>query len=443
MHTPRPHSSAHPAPHEHPPGRVLRPIPTHGGADKGHRTSEGTNATHAGRLGALAHPRRRGYHNSVQTLECQIGLIGLLCLVSPACSDRQRPTDVNDASTKAGASTIDAPASRDVRDQRDAADVALGDAPRASDATDGNGGPVARSGSFEVDACAGIDGIPEPCAWRYEFNEQRCTRENPCSKLVVFYAGGDQDCARYDGIITNFVDAGYIATCLQLFQTSNASGQEPYHEEAARVDLVLRAVVSSAMARAVWSGQALLISGVSHGATAPVIAMARTKLDEATAWRGTRTTGACFFDGVYDIAAWDAFLGTRAIGGRQCVLPVPHSRVVGRYYNTVPREHSCSNDLCACDPDHSVDMDTDSVVNVPAANYAIADWKLIECGSAGAACTVDITPAEPIRALCTNIAASPDHACTFESLPNASHVACARTNTHSCISWFDELIAQQ
>lgn len=293
------------------------------------------------------------------------------------------------------------------------------------------------AGTIDVLACKGVDGIDQKCSFRYQFDPQVCSTSNPCDKLVVFWGGGEMDCSKYDPILKAWSDAGYFATCVILFEDSDAAGLEPYFKEATRVDLSLRSVVD--FGKAVWNGKDLMLAGISHGATAPVIAMARTAIDDAAQWKGTRKTAACFFDGAYDVAATDELLGTGNDGG-VCNAPVPHARVVGRYYSSAPIVHSCANNKCACDPDHSPDMDQDSITGVAPSNFAVKQWKLIECGSAMDPCTQDILPKAPIDALCNLIDGSPDHSCVLDPMPNASHGTCAGpTGAAKCISWFDTL----
>ncbi len=292
------------------------------------------------------------------------------------------------------------------------------------------------TGTVDIASCKGVDGIDQSCSFRYLFDPSKCSAASPCDKLVVFWGGGEMDCSKYDPILQAWSGAGYFATCVVLFEDSDGAGLEPYYKEAPRVDLSLRAVVG--FGKAVWSGKDLLLAGISHGASAPVIAMARTAIDEAAEWKGSRKTGGCFYDGTYDVAATDAFLGTGNNGG-VCVAPVPHARIVGRYYSTGPLVHSCVNNKCACDSDHSPDMDQDSISDVTPASFSVRRWKLIECGSSMDPCTQDILPGAPIEALCGNIDASPDHSCEFDSMPNAGHGTCAATGASRCIQWFDAL----
>jgi hypothetical protein len=285
--------------------------------------------------------------------------------------------------------------------------------------TGGNGGAPASAGTVDVAACNGIDGIAQQCSWRYSFDPAQCSPASPCDKLVAYYAGGGQDCSSYDGIMQAFASAGYVATCILLDQT-------------------LKSIADSPITQAVWSGRDLLIAGVSHGATAPVIAMARTTLDDGAHWHGSRKTAGCFYDGIYDIGAIDQLLGTGDAGG-QCLAPVPHARILGRYYPTAPLVHACSNDKCFCDPDHNPKMDEDTISAVAASAFSLARFKLIECGSATPPCTGDIVPKAPIDTLCAAIDAGAAHSCELDPMPNETHLSCAGVGTGKCIGWFDAL----
>jgi hypothetical protein len=58
--------------------------------------------------------------------------------------------------------------------------------------------------------------------------------------------------------------------------------------------------------------------------------MARTSINDGAEWKGTRKTGACFYDGAYDVRATDGLLGFNAVDAspeHSCVLdPMPNSR---------------------------------------------------------------------------------------------------------------------
>jgi len=298
------------------------------------------------------------------------------------------------------------------------------------------------SADVEVPSCGGLNESAETCEVHYRYDASRCTRGAPCTKLALFFAGGDQNCAAasYRNVVSAYVDAGYVAACLEIFETSVATGLVPYAQEAERVDRVLRAALD--LLRGPWSGEHLLVTGISHGATAPVIAAARTTLDDA--WHGTGRTAACFYDGVYDIGALDAFVGTSGGDGGPCgaLTILPHERAVGRYYGAAgPLLHACTNQKCFCDPRHAPAMDTDTIVTVSPRELAIKTWKLIECGSAMAACNQDVIPGAPVAALCTQIrtGSADGYSCDYDSMPSDSHLRCHETGVSKCLSWFDAL----
>ncbi len=370
-------------------------------------------------------------------------LVGF-CL-SVACSSSAPGDPVQDASTSEASTpaleggpppgeSSDAGADRST----DAATPAITDAGGSTDRGDaGDAANLAASGIITVPTCTGLGGIAESCSFRYLFDPAVCSPARPCNKLVAFYAGGDQNCAGpgYTKVLKAYAAAGYVAACLEIFETSEGSGKEPYFKEADRVDAVLTSYL--AYARPAWTGEHLLISGISHGATAPVTAMARTTRDNA--WKGSVTTGACFYDGIYDINAEDELMATGADGG-QCTAILSHARVVGRYYPSRPLVHSCGNNKCACDPQHAPEMDTDSITAVAPAELAIKKWKLIECGSATPTCAGDVVPAGPIQALCKNIrdnGAASGHECTDDAMPNDTHLVCHHTGIDRCLAWFD------
>ena len=77
--------------------------------------------------------------------------------------------------------------------------------------------------------------------------------------LMVRGSASDQD--RAVGIA---LDAG-----INYFDTAEGSGTAPYVDEAARIDLAVREATTGPWARAYWTGDDLLLEGISHGATAP------------------------------------------------------------------------------------------------------------------------------------------------------------------------------
>ncbi len=185
----------------------------------------------------------------------------------------------------------------------------------------------------------------------------------------------------------------------------------------------MKAVTTSAWAARYWTGESLLFAGISHGATAPPIVMARTALDDQPSWKGTKKTAACFFDGSMDQAATSQFLTTNA-----CTAPVSYQRWNARY---------CGSGATSCDLATNAKAQADTITGVAPDAYAIRSWKIIECGSGSPPCTSDILPAPAQQATCTKIDSGPLHTCTFESMPDGSHLTCFGQAYDRCAAWFD------
>ena len=303
--------------------------------------------------------------------------------------------------------------------------------------------PTPSQGQTTLQSCSGMNGVSEPCYWRYEYNANACAG-GACSKMVIFFSGGEMNCddsygnsnTVYGKILDSYAQNGYVAVCAGTFITNKGGQSTPYSQEVSRVDALVKDIRASADIRNAWNGQQLLFSGVSHGATAPVIAMAQTTLDDQATWKGTKTTGACFLDGMYDPVTADTFLQA---GTPRAQCDALHtSTACARYFNT-------PNFCPAVTRSNSVAAQ-DTIVNTNPSVFAISNWKLVECGSALSACGVpgnptagDVLPAGPIQQLCANIQGTPQRSCTFGSLPDQSHQMCAGTpqGINECQGWFD------
>ena len=288
----------------------------------------------------------------------------------------------------------------------------------------------ATSGQIVVDACLGLTGVSESCT--LVTNASACAKAK-CSKLAVVFSGGEQGCvsgAGYGKVLAGYAAKGYAAVCINYFDTAIGSGAAPYIDEADRIDLAVKEATTGAWARAYWSGEHLLLEGISHGATAPVILMARTALEEQPHWRGSKYTAGCFFDGSYDQVATANLLKTGAAGVTPCTTPVSYTRGLERYCGAGATEATC--DLSA-----KPKAKSDTITNAPPAAFAIKDFKMFECGSALPACTGDIIPGAPISQLCQALADSPGHTCSFVSLPSDSHLTCHQNQYDQCRVWFD------
>lgn len=291
-----------------------------------------------------------------------------------------------------------------------------------------------------IDACKDLGTGPEICQWRYNY-EDTC-RQNKCSKLLIYFAGGEMGCpdpvSKPQSYLARYAKSGYVAVCARIFETQVAAGQFPLNREAARVDLLVKTITSDPAIRQGWNGERLLISGVSHGATAAAIAMARNDFDSSQAhWQGSKKTGVCLFDGIYDTRD----LLTRAFDNTCSIYQRGYTRYEGRNCtwsgnskipSTWPHPDTC----------RSPDLALDTIVGVDVRRFAINNWKLIECGSKmDDFCDKDMVADLPQRQLCNQISADKGKSCEFASFPSLSHHDCgAEPGTQNeCLNWFDQL----
>jgi hypothetical protein len=309
-------------------------------------------------------------------------------------------------------------------DAREATDAALPEV-----GSDSGSAPPA-NGQVVLDACLGQTGIDERCT--LVTNASACT-ETKCSRLVVVFSGGEMGCVTgrgYAEVLAGYASHGYAAVCINYFDTSMGSGEAPYNDEAERLDVAVREATTGAWARTYWTGEDLLLQGISHGATAPVILMARTDLDEQPHWQGSHFTAGCFFDGAYDQVATASLLATGARGGGPCTMPVSYTRWIERY---------CGEGE-TCDLATDAEAREDTITEVSPDSFAVRDFRLFECGSALAACSGDIVAGPPVEALCRQLESSPTHTCVFESLPSDSHLSCHANRYDACRTWFEGLL---
>lgn len=289
--------------------------------------------------------------------------------------------------------------------------------------------PPPPNGQVVVDTCFGETGVGEQCV--LVTDASACT-ETKCSKLVVIFSGGEMGCVTgtgYSHVLESYAGHGYAAVCINYFESPEGSGSAPYVDEATRIDIALREATAGEWAQAYWTGEDLLLEGISHGATAPVILMARTNLDLQPHWHGSRKTAGCFFDGIYDPVATANLLATGGIGGAPCPL---YHRMFERYCGL-----GATPDTCNLSSQAKVQEDT--ITQVLPFRFAIRDFQMFECGSALNACLGDTVAGPPIRDLCQRIDGSPNHSCSFGSLPLQSHLTCHANRFDSCRVWFESL----
>jgi hypothetical protein len=322
-----------------------------------------------------------------------------------------------------------------------AAALGCGQTGAAQDAAPAQGGAGVRT----VD-CSALGTGGEACSYTFAFDPTTCANRG-CKRLVIYFSGGQESCpdpGRGNSYLAYYRERGYVAVCAMAFQTSTGSGQFPRHKEAARFDALVRGIAADPAIQGAWSGEHLLLSGVSHGGSGPVVAMATTAFDDQPSWRGSKYTGACFYDGTYDVPGLLQFHASnqcRTIGSvvpyertysRYCAWP---ARAGGNLPATWPAPATCAN----------ADTMADTVASASVDAFAIHDWKLVECGSALDPCLQDVLPAPAIAALCARIAATPGYSCAPESFPNIGHIACGieASSIGSCHAWFDQQLVKR
>jgi hypothetical protein len=311
--------------------------------------------------------------------------------------------------------------------------------------------------------CDGRSPGSEDCHFRVMWNPAACYPGHPCDRLVVYWAGGNQTCddvdsnneGDFDPLLSQFVDRGFVAACAQPYTTGDAGGAYPYYTEWDRMHYLMQQLrIDTAE---IWDGSHLLISGASHGGTAPMVMIAshRALRDYASVWTGSTHTAITMFDGISNPRKLEEWAGSQA-SGSGCGLF--HSRWVGRYGDGSPLLHSCDNDACYCaTPAHMSDWVLDTVTPGaidPTSPYSCDDfvqdskqtlYRFVSCsGDAGAsACSAmsgDIVPDEQQSELynalkdCDGISAS-------YVRYNCPHILCGGFNTSSncggddAISW--------
>lgn len=281
------------------------------------------------------------------------------------------------------------------------------------------------------------------CTIKSATKKDGVTATNACS--VIYFSGGQETCpdaTTSSSYLVHYTAQGYVAVCARAFETSTGSAQFPRHREAPRFDTLVRTITADPDVLAGWSGEYLLFSGVSHGASGPVVTMATQAFDDQPGWKGSAYTGGCFFDGTYDVAGLLDFGFTNQC--KQASSVVPYERTYSRYCAwpatangnlpaTWPQPSSCA----------TPDTAADTLTTVSVGDLAIRDWKLVECGSALSPCAQDVLPAASIQALCDRIAAAPGYTCDYASFRTSSHIACGidASTIGSCSSWFEAELA--
>lgn len=154
----------------------------------------------------------------------------------------------------------------------------------------------------------------------------------------------------FDPLLGQFVERGFVAACAQPFTTDEEGGAYPYYAEWDRMHHLMQRLRSETSD--IWDGSHLLISGSSHGGTAPMVVIAshRALRDYASVWTGSTHTAVIMFDGISNPRTLDEWAGEQAVGSSCGVF---HRRWVGRYADGAPLLHSCSNDALLLFQDES------------------------------------------------------------------------------------------
>ena len=293
--------------------------------------------------------------------------------------------------------------------------------------------------AVDLPNCEGIGPGSEACHYRLLWRPAACAG-GACSRLLVYWAGGEQSCAAgaYDPLLEKWADSGVLVACAQPFTTSDEAGRYPYADELERMDLLTRKI--RAHANTAWDGRYLIIGGVSHGATAPLAAIAKSRAfaTRPGVWTGRDGTAVILFDGISDPARLEASIGLSSSAG----CAPWHARFVGRYGAKAPLVHDCGNDACYCAGGGSGwDIDTTVIgqtagPNWPASPYTCADiaapdqkvqYRVVSCGGGAAEpCSAlgDIIPDDQQTRLVDALATCPEVAITYYDHPGCAHSLC-------------------
>jgi hypothetical protein len=237
-----------------------------------------------------------------------------------------------------------------------------------------------------------------------------------------------------------YTNDNYIAVCARIFATSaGASAPYTYNEANLRIDYLVNSILSDSSIRKVWNQRYLLYSGLGHGAVSSVVAMIRTGFDKF--WLGNSVTGACFYDGSYNISQDMINLYDYSCSKSNSILP--YERVYGRYCpwtgndtkSTWPSPNSCL----------SYGIYNDSVVNFPISSLSIKNWCIVECGSNMTYCTSNVRNTESQLKFCEGINATVGYTCKYLSSQNVGHTSCGVTSSTMdyCRVWFDQLVIDE
>jgi hypothetical protein len=303
--------------------------------------------------------------------------------------------------------------------------------------------------SVSLKACNGKAPGTEDCHFRILVDAPSCSAPSRCGRMVVFWSGGEGGCitCRYDSLLKHYAAAGFVAACAQPYTTSTETGRYPYFVEFDRMSEIMSAIRARPEIQASWDGSKLLISGVSHGGTAPLMSIAsRAALrSHAAIWAGTARTAIVLYDGVGSTAALDEWAAA------QPGCAPYHQRTVERYGDGRPESHDCKNQLCYCaSPKHKADWDKDNIIfSSPASPYSCAAvtpasgsilYRFVSCSGEGQpACGAqgDVIPDIQQKAPYAVIKDCPGVTASYERYPACPHATCgsASCGASDSIAW--------
>jgi len=247
---------------------------------------------------------------------------------------------------------------------------------------------------YKLAGCGGKGPGTEDCHARLFIDAKLCSPAKPCDRMVVYWSGGEQGCAKglYDVWTKAYATEGFVAACAQPFTTADEAGLYPYYEEFDRMHLLIQHLRQQPEVKAAWTGARLLISGVSHGGTAPlavIAARAALRTYPAT-WTGSTDTAIVLYDGISNTATLEEWTQGKSSCGSY------HARWVERYGDGKPLVHSCLNKKCYCsNPPHKTDWEKDTLVigaSYPKSPYTCQDftpksgkvlYRFVSCGGQG------------------------------------------------------------
>lgn len=223
-----------------------------------------------------------------------------------------------------------------------------------------------------------------------------------------------------------FAANGCAAACLNHFETSDEANSQPFYQEQDRPSARVEAVTTGEWVKAHWTGENLLLARISHGSTAPLIAMARGKVDQQPSWQMSSFTAGCFLDGSPNQTATTAFTASGKLDGSSCSL---HDRWLNRY---------CPDNVDDCDLSTNENAQQDNIEGLdPEDAFHLKTWKLTECGSELSVCLGDMLPMEPQEGLCSNIEQANCYSCEFSRLSTDGHTTCFGAHAMDCRGWLD------